>query len=41
MEKKEKCYIGYLLGMFKGRRNNISGFKKFHGEEIILENESI
>lgn len=36
IEKEDKYYTYHLLGMFKGRRNVVSGFKKFHRERIIV-----
>lgn len=36
MEKVGKQYMYHLLGMFKGRRNGISGFKKIHKEGMMM-----
>ena len=36
-DDEERQQIVYqLLGMFKGRRNGISGFKKFHRERMTV-----
>lgn len=35
-ERGGKCCIDNLLGIFKSRRNGISGFKKFHREGKIV-----
>ena len=35
-ERQQIVYIYHLLGMFKGRRNGISGFEKFHRERMTV-----